>query len=329
MWKMWLREHGRWLAAGAGLMVAGFGLTRFWWFEFGMALVLLGAAALGSLVGLARSAVLDAELTERYRPAARRAARGTTAGAGGEVAFRRRIAYREELAGAGAAGRRCGRGPGRGGGAGERYRSAARRPHPAALRPGLGGHKGETVLAAGGREDGRPRSRRDREGDRGRRAGGRRVVSPGQGRSRHGSAIGRHRADESLGPRGAPAARAPRAGRRSFRPEPGDGQDQTGANPAGACSLRPVRSLQAPARRRDQRDAGCPGGEPGHGGGLVRGRQGVESRRRTRRDEVRRRLAQGRPGILGRARLRPRGAHLRSGAGAAERRLRGAGRCWR
>lgn len=65
MWKMWLREHGRWLAAGAGLMVAGFGLARFWWFEFGMALVLLGAAALGYLLGLARSAVLDAELTER------------------------------------------------------------------------------------------------------------------------------------------------------------------------------------------------------------------------------------------------------------------------
>ena len=65
MWKMWLREHGRWLAAGAGVMVAGFGLARFWWFEFGMALILLGAAALGYLVGLARSAVLDAELTER------------------------------------------------------------------------------------------------------------------------------------------------------------------------------------------------------------------------------------------------------------------------
>ena len=65
MWKMWLREHGRWLAAGAGVVVAGFGLARFWWFEFGMALILLGAAALGYLVGLARSAVLDAELTER------------------------------------------------------------------------------------------------------------------------------------------------------------------------------------------------------------------------------------------------------------------------
>ena len=65
MGKMWLREHGRWLAAGAGLMVAGFGLARFWWFEFGMALILLGAAALGCLVGLARSAALDAELTER------------------------------------------------------------------------------------------------------------------------------------------------------------------------------------------------------------------------------------------------------------------------
>ena len=65
MWKMWVREHGRWLAAGVGLMVAGFGLARFWWFEFGMGLILLGAAALGYLVGLARSAVLDAELTER------------------------------------------------------------------------------------------------------------------------------------------------------------------------------------------------------------------------------------------------------------------------
>ena len=65
MWKMWLREHGRWLAAGAGVLVAGFGFARFWWFEFGMALILLGAAALGYLVGLARSAVLDAELTER------------------------------------------------------------------------------------------------------------------------------------------------------------------------------------------------------------------------------------------------------------------------
>ena len=65
MWRTWLREHGRWLAAGAGLMAAGFGLARFWWFEFGMALILLGAAALGYLVGLARSAVLDAELTER------------------------------------------------------------------------------------------------------------------------------------------------------------------------------------------------------------------------------------------------------------------------
>ena len=62
---MWLHEHGRWLVAGAGLMVAGFGLTRFWWFEFGMALILLGTAALGYLVGLARSAVLDAELKER------------------------------------------------------------------------------------------------------------------------------------------------------------------------------------------------------------------------------------------------------------------------
>ena len=65
MWKVWLREHGRWLAAGAGLMLAGLGLARFWWFEFGMALVLLGTAALGYLVGLARSAVLDAELAER------------------------------------------------------------------------------------------------------------------------------------------------------------------------------------------------------------------------------------------------------------------------
>ena len=65
MWTMWLREHGRWLAVGASLILAGLGLARFWWFEFGMALVLLGAAALGYLVGLARSAVLDAELTER------------------------------------------------------------------------------------------------------------------------------------------------------------------------------------------------------------------------------------------------------------------------
>ena len=65
MWKIWLLGHGRWLAAGVGLMVAGLGLARFWWFEFGMALVLLGAAALGCLVGLARSAVLDAALTER------------------------------------------------------------------------------------------------------------------------------------------------------------------------------------------------------------------------------------------------------------------------
>lgn len=65
MWKTWLSEHGRWLVAGAGLMAAGLGLARFWWFEFGMALVLLGTAALGYLVGLARSAVLDAELTER------------------------------------------------------------------------------------------------------------------------------------------------------------------------------------------------------------------------------------------------------------------------
>ena len=65
MWKMWLHEHGRWLVVGAGLMVAGFGLARLWWFEFGMALILLGTAALGCLVGLARSAVLDAELTER------------------------------------------------------------------------------------------------------------------------------------------------------------------------------------------------------------------------------------------------------------------------
>ena len=62
---MWLREHGRWLAAGAGLVAIGSALARFWWFEFGMGLVLLGAAALGCLVGLARSAVLDAELTER------------------------------------------------------------------------------------------------------------------------------------------------------------------------------------------------------------------------------------------------------------------------
>ena len=65
MWKMWLREHGRWLAAGAGLMVTGLALARFWWFEFGMSLVLLGTAGLGFLVGLARSAVLDAALTER------------------------------------------------------------------------------------------------------------------------------------------------------------------------------------------------------------------------------------------------------------------------
>ena len=65
MWRIWLLEHGRWLAAGVGLMVAGSGLARFWWFEFGMALLLLGAAALGCLVGLARSAVLDAALTER------------------------------------------------------------------------------------------------------------------------------------------------------------------------------------------------------------------------------------------------------------------------
>ncbi|MYH29823.1 MAG: hypothetical protein F4137_13440 [Acidobacteria bacterium] len=60
-----MSAHGGWLVAGAGLMVAGLGLARFWWFEFGMALVLLGAAALGYLVGLVRSAVLDAELTER------------------------------------------------------------------------------------------------------------------------------------------------------------------------------------------------------------------------------------------------------------------------
>ena len=65
MWKMWLREHGKWLAVGSGLMLAGLGLARFWWFEFGMALILLGAAALGYLVGLARSKVLDAELTKR------------------------------------------------------------------------------------------------------------------------------------------------------------------------------------------------------------------------------------------------------------------------
>lgn len=65
MWRMWLSEHGRWLVAAAGLMAAGLGLARFWWFEFGIALVLLGAAALGYLVGLVRSAVLDAELTER------------------------------------------------------------------------------------------------------------------------------------------------------------------------------------------------------------------------------------------------------------------------
>lgn len=62
---MWLREHGRWLAAAAGLMVAGLGLARFWSFEFGMALVLLGAATLGYLLGLARSAALDAALSER------------------------------------------------------------------------------------------------------------------------------------------------------------------------------------------------------------------------------------------------------------------------
>ena len=65
MWKIWLREHGRWLVAGAGFMVAGFALARFWWFEVGIALILLGASALGYLMGLARSAVLDAELTER------------------------------------------------------------------------------------------------------------------------------------------------------------------------------------------------------------------------------------------------------------------------
>ena len=65
MWRMWSREHGRWLAAGAGLMVAGFGLARCWRFEFGIALILLGAATLGYLVGLVRSAVLDAELTEQ------------------------------------------------------------------------------------------------------------------------------------------------------------------------------------------------------------------------------------------------------------------------
>ena len=65
MWRMCLREPGGWLVAGGGLIVAGFGLARFWWFEFGMALILLGAAALGYLLGLARSAALDAELTER------------------------------------------------------------------------------------------------------------------------------------------------------------------------------------------------------------------------------------------------------------------------
>ena len=65
MWRMCLREPGGWLIAGGGLIVAGFGLARFWWFEFGMALILLGAAALGYLLGLARSAALDAELTER------------------------------------------------------------------------------------------------------------------------------------------------------------------------------------------------------------------------------------------------------------------------
>ena len=183
MWMMWLREHGRSLAAGAAVMVAGFRLARFWWFEFGMALILLGAAALGYLVGMARSAVLDAELTERIDRATRPAARGTRAGAGGEVAFRRRIAYRAELA-AGATGRRCGRRPGRGDRAGDRHRSTARRPDSPALRPGLEWHQGETVLAAAEREDGRPRSWCYREGDRGRRAGGRRVESPGQGRSR-------------------------------------------------------------------------------------------------------------------------------------------------
>ena len=35
MWRMCLREPGGWLVAGGGLIVAGFGLARFWWFEFG------------------------------------------------------------------------------------------------------------------------------------------------------------------------------------------------------------------------------------------------------------------------------------------------------
>ena len=114
------------------------------------------------------------------RPATRRVARGTTAGAGGGVGFRG-IAYREELAGAGAAGRRCWPRLGRGVGAGERRRPAARRPHQAALRPGVERHPGEALLAARGREDGRPRSRCDREGGRGRRSGGCRPVSPQTG----------------------------------------------------------------------------------------------------------------------------------------------------
>ena len=64
MW--WMRlKAASWLVVGVGLAVVGVVVARLWWFEFGAALVLLAAGALGYVLGLGRSAALDAELTRQ------------------------------------------------------------------------------------------------------------------------------------------------------------------------------------------------------------------------------------------------------------------------
>ena len=86
---MRLRETGGWLIAGCVAVAAGGALAVFWWLEFGAALVVLGAAALGYGGGVARSAAVDAALTarvdrqiEELRTAQRRAAEADAADGG-------------------------------------------------------------------------------------------------------------------------------------------------------------------------------------------------------------------------------------------------------
>ena len=215
-------------------------------FEFGIALILLGTAALGYLVGLARSKVLDAELTERIDRQLEELREE-----------QRRVLEEKRLSDGVSPIEQSWRALAQRAGAPDEDPPAARVPaddidrrladliRQRCDRVWTGIKEKRYWRQVDGKTVG-PDLGCDREGDRGSRAGGRRVVSPGPGRSRHAGAIGRHPADGSLGPRGAvgpapaapgvpgraPADRTLPTGRRSSRAEPGDGQDQTGADPA-------------------------------------------------------------------------------------------------